>query len=82
MKKEQWKDPEAHLQSMTFKDLDGALKFAPQSLHISRRALNFGAMQARKYAIRHKWREASWDFEDFSTEGLDVSEKKEKWFGA
>ena len=78
-----WKDPAAHLQSLTFKALQGrSLQFDPQSLHRPfKRALNFQARQARKYAIRHRWQEASWDFEDFFTEGMDISEKLEKWFG-
>lgn len=80
-----WRDPSPSLQSLTFKDLDGrSLQFAPNSVHRPfKRALNFQARQARKYAIRRGWRSASWDFEDFFTEGLDISEKLKLWgFGA
>ncbi|DBB04069.1 TPA: hypothetical protein ACH3X1_013122 [Trebouxia sp. C0004] len=33
------------------------------------------AKQARTYAIRRGWQPASWDFEDYLTEGMDLSEK-------
>jgi hypothetical protein len=81
--KHAWKDPDSSLRSLTFKDLDGrSLQFDPHSLHRPfKRALNFQARRAREYALRHGWRPASWDFEDFFTEGLDVSEKLEIWFG-
>jgi len=42
--------------------------------------LNFQAKQARKCAIRHNWKPLSWDFEDYHTEGLDVSRKLASWF--
>ena len=45
-----------------------------------KRALNFQARQARKYAIRHNWKPLSWDFEDYLTEGLDMSQKIALWF--
>lgn len=75
------KSPKSSLQSSTFQDLDGcSLQFAPQSLHRPfRRALNFQATVARRWAIMHDWKPLSWDFEDFSAEGLDVSEKMRLW---
>ena len=78
-----WKDPAAHLQSMTLQNLQGrSLQVDPQSQHRPfKRALNFQARQARKYAIRRRWQDASWDFEDFFTEGMDISEELENWFG-
>ena len=77
-----WKPPEGSLHSITYRDLDGRkLQFAPGNLHRPyKRALNFQARQARKLAVRRKWKPISWDFEDFFTEGLDVSQKLEKWF--
>ena len=79
-----WKHPELSLHSLTYRDLDGRkLQFAPGNLHRPyKRALNFQARQARKYALRQRWKPVSWDFEDFFTEGLDVSQKLEKWFSS
>ena len=76
-----WKDPKPSLQSLTFQSLDGhSLQFAPDSLHRPfRRALNFQARQARRYAIQLGWKPASWDFEDFFTEGMDILEKLKLW---
>lgn len=58
-----WRDPKRSLQSVTFKDLDGcSLHFDPQILHRPiKRALNFQARQARKYAISRGWMDESWD---------------------
>ena len=78
----EWQFPKASLCSLTYRDLDGRrLHFAPGNLHRPyKRVVNFQARQARKFALRRGWKPVSWDFEDFFTEGLDVSQKLEKWF--
>ena len=78
----EWVDPPNHLKHLTFKHIDQQpLKFAPNSVQRPlKRVLNFQARQARKYAIRHNWKPLSWDFEDYFTEGLDVSQKIAIWF--
>lgn len=73
-----WIAPEVSLRSLTFRDLHGrSLEFDRKSIHRPyKRALNFQARQARKAAIlKRGWRQASWDFEDFFTEGMPVLEK-------
>jgi len=79
-----WREPKSSLRNLTFRDMHGrSLRFAPGSLHRPyRRALNFQARQARKGALECGWRNASWDFEDFMSEGLDVSEKMEMWLAS
>ena len=78
----EWVEPPNRLKHLTFQHIDQQpLKFAPSSLQRPfRRVLNFQARQARNYAIRHNWRPLSWDFEDYHTEGLDVSQKLASWF--
>lgn len=78
----EWVHPPSHLRNLTFQHIDRQpLKFAPNRLHRPfKRILNFQARQARRYAIKHNWKSISWDFEDYCTEGLDVSEKLELWY--
>ena len=79
--RQDWRDPKPSLRHLTFKDLDGcSLQFAPNGLHRPfKRALNFQARQARKFAVNSGWKSASWDFEDFCKEGLDVLEQLKLW---
>ena len=78
----EWMEPPHHLKNLTFRDIDQQpLEFAPNLLQRPlKRVLNFQARQARKYAIRHNWKPLTWDFEDYLTEGLDMSQKIALWF--
>ena len=79
-----WENPPNCLKNLTFRDIDlQPLTFAPSSLERPfKGVLNFQARQARKYAIRHNWKASSWDFEDYFTEGLDVSQRLAIWFAS
>ena len=79
-----WKRPPYALQNLTFQDFDNsALEFDPgRPLPLYKRVLNFQARQARTYAIRRRWQPASWDFEDYLTEGMDLSEKLKIWYNS
>ena len=77
-----WKSPPLHLQTLPFQNIDGsALEFDPERpLRPYKRVLNFQARQARTYAIRRGWQPASWNFENYLTEGMDLSEKLRIWY--
>ena len=79
-----WKLPPFPLKNLTFQDIDNrALEFDPgRPLRPYKRVLNFQARQARTYAIRRGWQPASWDFEDYLTEGMDLSEKLKIWYNS
>ncbi|KAA6426318.1 MAG: hypothetical protein FRX49_03429 [Trebouxia sp. A1-2] len=79
-----WKSPPYPLQKLTFQDIDNRpLEFEPgRPLRPYKRVLNFQARQARTYAIRRGWQSASWDFEDYLTEGMDLSEKLKIWYNS
>ena len=77
-----WKSAPYPLQKLTLKDIDNTpLEFDPgRPLQPYKRVLNFQARQARKHAIRRGWQSAPWDFEDYLTEGMDLSEKLKIWY--
>lgn len=82
-----WRAPGPYrLRALTYQDVHmHPLVFAPGSLQRPiKRILNFHARQARKYAILHGWNlhwpDPLWNFEDFLTEGLEVSEKLRHWY--
>ena len=79
-----WKSPPFPLKNLTFQDIDNrALEFDPgRPLRPYKRVLNFQARQARTYAIRRGWQPASWDFEDYLTEGMDLSERLKIWYNS
>jgi len=79
-----WKSPPYPLQKLTFQDIDNRpLEFEPgRPLRPYKRVLNFQARQARTYAIRRGWQPASWDFEDYLTEGMDLTEKLKIWYNS
>lgn len=79
-----WRSPPYPLQNLTFQDIDNrALEFDPgRPLRPYKRVLNFQARQARTYAIRHGWQPASWNFEDYLTEGMELSEKLKIWYNS
>ncbi|KAL3149181.1 hypothetical protein ABBQ32_002012 [Trebouxia sp. C0010 RCD-2024] len=79
-----WKWPPFPLTNPTFQDVDSrALEFDPgRPLRPYKRVLNFQARQARMYAIRHGWQPASWDFEDYLIEGMELSEKLKIWYNS
>ena len=74
-----WCAPRSLFRALIYQDVHmQPLTFAPNSLQRPiKRILNFHARQARKYAILHGWHlhwpDPLWDFEDFLTEGLEVS---------
>ena len=80
----EWKRPPFRLRNLTFQDIDSrALEFDPgRPLRPYKRVLNFQARQARTYAIRRGWQPASWDFEDYLTEGMELSEKLKIWYNS
>ena len=80
----EWKQPPFRLKNLTFQDIDSrALEFDPgRPLRPYKRVLNFQARQARTYAIRRGWQPASWDFEDYLTEGMELSEKLKIWYNS
>lgn len=77
----QWQQPAQENQHLTFQDIDNSpLQFAPGNLlRPYKRVLNFQARLARLHAIQHKWQPASWDFTDYLTEGMEVSDKLQYW---
>lgn len=79
-----WRSPPSLVQNLTFQDIDNrALEFDPKRpMRPYKRVLNFHARQARTYAIRHGWQPASWDFEDYLTEGMELSEKLKIWYNS
>ena len=79
-----WKWPPFPLKSLTFQDIDSrAREFDPgRPLRPYKRVLNFQARQARMYAIQRGWQPASWDFEDYLTEGMDLYEKPKIWYNS
>lgn len=80
----QWRSPSQEVQNLTFQDIDSCpLQFAPGNLlRPYKRVLNFQARAARAYAIKHKWQPPSWDFTDYLTEGMEVSEKLQYWYNS
>ena len=79
-----WKSPPYPLQKLTFQDIDNRpLEFDPgRPLRPYKSVLNFLARQARTYVIRRGWQPASWDFEEYLTEGMDLSEKLKIWYNS
>ena len=79
-----WVSPHHSLGRLTYRDVHlQPLIFAPNSLQQPiKHVLNFQARRARKYAILHWGQDATWDFEDFFTEGLDLSDKLKHWFSS
>ena len=76
-----WKSAPYPLQKLTFIIDNTPLKFDPgRPLRLYKRVLNFQARQARTYATRRGWQPASWDFDDYLTEGMDLSEKLKIWY--